>query len=140
MTPDDVTHATPDAVWHCLQQDPNAVLLDVRTRMEYEYVGHPIGAVHVAYSEWPTFAPEPGFVDAVGKALQDRGNESPQTVRLFTICRSGTRSLAAARALRAAGYAAVVNVAEGFEGERDGARHRSTVNGWRARGLPWEQT
>ena len=33
-----------------------------------------------------------------------------------------------------------VNVAEGFEGDLDGERHRGNLNGWKARGLSWRQS
>ena len=32
------------------------------------------------------------------------------------------------------------NIAEGFEGDKDENGHRGTLNGWRFRGLPWQQT
>lgn len=51
------------------------------------------------------------------------------------ICRSGKRSADAGNALEAAGFTDVVNVLQGFEGELDDRFHRSTVNGWRFRGL-----
>jgi hypothetical protein len=39
-----------------------------------------------------------------------------------------------------AGYTQCYNVLEGFEGDKDGAGHRSTQGGWRASGLPWTQS
>jgi hypothetical protein len=30
-------------------------------------------------------------------------------------------------------------VGEGFEGDMDEQHHRSSINGWRYHGLPWEQ-
>jgi rhodanese-related sulfurtransferase len=59
---------------------------------------------------------------------------------LFFICRSGSRSLAAAKAMTAAGYRACHNVTEGFEGPLDDARHRGILLGWKAIGLPWQQS
>ena len=41
--------------------------------------------------------------------------------------------------LEAAGFSDVVNVLHGFEGDLDHGFHRSTINGWRFDGLPWEQ-
>jgi len=58
---------------------------------------------------------------------------------LFFICRSGSRSLAAAKAMAAAGYRACHNVAGGFEGPLDDERHRGYAEGWKAAGLPWLQ-
>jgi hypothetical protein len=34
----------------------------------------------------------------------------------------------------------VYNVVTGFEGDLDETHYRSTKNGWRFDGLPWEQT
>ena len=59
--------------------------------------------------------------------------------RVYFICRSGARSLAAAQAAQAAGYAAVFNVADGFEGPVDRDGHRGQAAGWKAAGLPWVQ-
>jgi rhodanese-related sulfurtransferase len=60
---------------------------------------------------------------------------------IYCICRSGARSAAAATALTQAGFKpTAINVAEGFEGDLDGERHRGHKNGWKARGLPWIQS
>jgi rhodanese-related sulfurtransferase len=58
---------------------------------------------------------------------------------VILICRSGKRSLEAGKALLTAGVSNVFHVDEGFEGDLDEHHHRSTVGGWRFRGLPWEQ-
>mgnify|MGYP003348303774 CR=1 FL=1 len=58
---------------------------------------------------------------------------------LLLICRSGKRTLDAAKALEAAGFTDVQHVLHGFEGELNEHFHRSTLNGWRHDGLPWEQ-
>ena len=49
------------------------------------------------------------------------------------------RSVEAAMALEQAGFADVINVLHGFEGDLDEQFHRSSLNGWRHDGLPWEQ-
>ncbi|MBC7634940.1 MAG: rhodanese-like domain-containing protein, partial [Acetobacteraceae bacterium] len=59
--------------------------------------------------------------------------------KLYFLCRSGVRSLAAAAAAEAAGYSAVFNVLDGFEGPPDGGGHRGRVAGWKADGLAWRQ-
>jgi hypothetical protein len=38
------------------------------------------------------------------------------------------------------GYTRCYNIADGFEDELDDHRHRNSVNGWKAAGLPWFQT
>lgn len=135
-----VKNIDPTAAWEILQADPSAVLIDVRTKMEYDYVGHPPIALHVFWAEWPDWTVNPNFVAEVKALLQARPGQLSLSTPVLTLCRSGTRSLAAGQLLADAGFAQVYNVDEGFEGERDLNKHRNAVNGWRARGLPWEQT
>ena len=59
--------------------------------------------------------------------------------KLYFLCRSGARSLAAARAAAAAGFGQVFNIADGFEGPPDEDGHRGVAAGWKADGLPWQQ-
>lgn len=128
-------HLDPLAAYAFMQQRPEAVLVDCRSEIEFLYVGHPLGAEHVAWQEAPDWEIDPGFADNVKYLV--RGNlERP----VLLICRSGHRSLHAADALETAGFACVINVLEGFEGHRDENNHRGTLGGWRFRGLPWQQT
>ena len=55
------------------------------------------------------------------------------------LCRSGVRSRAAAIAMTARGFTRAYNLAGGFEGAHDAARHRGQVEGWKVAGLPWTQ-
>jgi rhodanese-related sulfurtransferase len=123
-----------------LARRPEAVLLDVRSKVEFDYVGHAPGAVHVAWKEFPTWTQNPRFVAEVEAAIGAVRVGPPRTTPIVAMCRSGARSRAAGEELARHGYTEVYNVAEGFEGDKDAAGHRNTVNGWRARGLPWEQT
>ncbi len=137
----EIRDINPNEAWDMLQQRPEAVLLDVRTTMEYQYVGHPVGAVHVPWKEAPDWENDPQFVAKVRKALGERAEDkSPEELPVMTICRSGKRSLAAAEALMRQGFREVYNIGEGFEGDLDEKKHRSNVNGWRFNNLPWEQT
>ena len=136
-----VAELNPKQAWEILRQRPDALLLDVRSRVEFDYVGHPLGAVHVPWQEYPDWRADPDFVAKVARSLETlRPGSAPDEVPLLAMCRSGKRSAAAARALEAAGYRHVYNIMEGFEGDRDAERHRGTINGWRFHGLPWEQT
>lgn len=131
---------SPTEAWEMLEQS-RAVLLDVRTTMEYQYVGHPVGALHVPWKEAPDWENDPQFVAKVRAALSDRTpDQEPEGIPIMTICRSGKRSLAAAEALARQGFREVYNIGEGFEGDLDEKKHRNTVNGWRFNNLPWEQT
>lgn len=128
-------HLDPCAAHVLLQQNPRAVLVDCRTEIEHMYVGHPVGAEHVAWQEGPDWEVDPEFVDKV-KRLVKRDLSRP----VLLICRSGHRSLYAGEALEAAGFSEVINVLEGFEGPLDANFHRGTVGGWRQCGLPWQQS
>jgi rhodanese-related sulfurtransferase len=129
--------------WARLEADPRAVLVDVRTRAEWAFVGipdlSPLGR-QVLTLEWQSFPDsriDPNFADRVEAALRAAGTE--KTDEVFFICRSGGRSRMAADVMAAAGYRRCHNVAEGFEGPLDGTRHRGQLAGWKAAGLPWVQ-
>ena len=131
-------------VWHQLEKDPTAQLVDVRTRAEWAYVGVPdLSAVgkQPLLREWQSFPGghlNPSFVDQLITDLLAAG--AGQDTELYFICRSGVRSLAAARAMVEAGFCACHNVAGGFEGPPDQNKHRGTVKGWKVAGLPWVQS
>lgn len=132
-----------EEVWGRLKEDTESVLIDVRTRAEWAFVGLPdltqIGK-RVLTVEWQT-SPE-GRIDAafperLGEVLAAAG--ANQETELFFICRSGGRSRMAAEAMANAGYRRCRNVADGFEGPLDADRHRGRVAGWKAAGLAWVQ-
>ncbi|MGB6428538.1 MAG: rhodanese-like domain-containing protein, partial [Methyloceanibacter sp.] len=120
-----------------------AQLVDVRTRAEWTYVGipdlGPIGkrAVLVEWQTFPDQSVDPRFGERLAGELKALNVQLDDD--LYFICRSGSRSLAAARAMAEAGYRCCHNVAGGFEGSLDDLRHRGTVGGWKATGLPWLQ-
>ena len=130
----------PKIAWKILSEHKDAILIDCRTRAEWNYVGLPdleTLAKKPALIEWqvfPSMQPNPEFVAALSGALADK--EAP----LLFICRSGARSAAAAKAMTAAGYSTCLNVADGFEGPLDAQAKRGTAGGWKAVGLPWRQT
>ena len=128
-------HLDPVAAHLFMQQNPAAVLVDCRTEIEHMYVGHPVGAEHVAWQEAPDWEIDPGFADKVKRLVRQ-----DLTRPVLLICRSGNRSVDAGLALEQAGFTAVINVLEGFEGPLDDDYHRGTLGGWRLRGLPWYQT
>ena len=131
----------PAAAWALLQDQPRAVLIDVRSSMEYLFVGHPQGSVHVAWIDEPDWIVNPHFVTEVrkvmlgGVGLGEHETDAP----VLLICRSGKRSLEAGKVLIDNEFTEVYNIEEGFEGELDEEHHRSTSGGWRFHGLPWEQ-
>ena len=129
---------TPAEAWEALSNDPEAVLVDVRTAAEWSYVGVPDlrgldqDLVCIEWQTYPSGAVNENFVAELAAA----GVE--QSAPVYFICRSGVRSVAAAEAATAAGWSRARNVLEGFEGPHDAARHRS-LGGWKVAGLPWVQ-
>lgn len=141
MSADKTIDLNPKQAWQMLQDDPRAVLIDIRSNMEFLFVGHPAGAVHVPWIDEPDWDVNPHFVTEVRKVMLGgivcEGDEGCAPVIL--ICRSGKRSRDAGKKLVEAGFKQVFHVAEGFEGELDDHHHRSSLGGWRFHGLPWEQ-
>ncbi len=141
MSDTDIKPLSPRQAWTIIEQDPSAVLIDIRSTMEYLFVGHPSGAVHVPWIDEPEWLVNPHFAAEVRKVLLGGAscNVGEGCVPIILICRSGKRSLEAGKVLREAGLGDVYHVDEGFEGELDENHHRSTRGGWRHAGLPWEQ-
>ncbi|MGD8615991.1 MAG: rhodanese-like domain-containing protein [Gammaproteobacteria bacterium] len=137
----EVKTISPQEAWNIMQQEPRAVMIDVRSDMEFLFVGHPVGAIHIPWIDYPDWRLNPNFVTEVRKLiLGGICHEEPNSgVPILLICRSGKRSLEAGNILLKEGFCDVYNVAEGFEGELDEEHHRSTRGGWRHHGLPWEQ-
>jgi len=130
---------SPEESWELLSRDSSAEMIDVRTDAEFSYVGLPdlrsIGKkLHlICWKVFPSMNVNAGFeadVEALGLS---------QDQPLLFLCRSGVRSRSAAHAMTARGFTRCYNVTEGFEGDKDGAGHRGTINGWKVRNLPWAQ-
>ncbi|GGJ13238.1 rhodanese-like domain-containing protein [Neoroseomonas lacus] len=134
-----VPDISPKETWRRLSEDADTALVDVRTDAEWNFVGLPdlaaVGKqpVLIPWQIYPTMQVNGHFADHLHKA----GLTSLH--KIFFICRSGARSLAAGQAAQAAGFPHVFNVADGFEGPADADGHRGTVAGWKADGLPWRQ-
>ena len=120
---------TPAEAWKWVSAG-EAVLVDVRTDAEREWVGFVPGAVGLAWKQWPGMAINPAFDEKLLSAAAGR--------KVVLLCRSGVRSVAAARRATALGVEAY-NILEGFEGDPDAAKHRGTSGGWKLAGLPWAQ-
>lgn len=127
-------HLTPREAWALVQAQPDALFVDVRMEIESLYVGRPPGVENIPWYEYPDLTANP---TAFAAAVEREAGDKTRTVVL--ICRSGKRTVDAGLALEAAGFTDVVNVLHGFEGELNERFHRSTLNGWRFEGLPWEQ-
>ena len=142
MSESKIKQISSQQAWKVLESNPQAVLLDVRTSVEYEYVGHPLNALHIPWTEEPDWNVDTEFVNKVREALMMRTgpDQEPESINILTICRSGKRSQAAAEELVRQGFNNLYNIEDGFEGDLDNNRHRNTVNGWRVANLPWEQS
>lgn len=112
-------------------QSGEAVLVDVRSDAEREWVGFVPGATPLAWKQWPGMVMNPGFDEGV-RSLGGDGQ------KLVLLCRSGVRSIAAAKRATDLGLEAY-NILEGFEGDPDAQAHRGQKGGWRFQGLPWRQ-
>ncbi|MFW5470001.1 rhodanese-like domain-containing protein [Knoellia sp. CPCC 206435] len=128
---------SPAEAYEAVTASDGAVLVDVRTRAEWAYVGVPqLGAgrspLLVEWQRYPDGSVNEAFVDQLRAAGVTQGTP------VFFLCRSGVRSVAAAEAATAAGLGPAYNVLEGFEGPHGPDGHR-TVGGWKAAGLPWTQ-
>ena len=112
-------------------QAGEAVLVDVRTDAERDWVGFVPGAVPLEWKHWPGMQVDPDFGEKLKSAV-------PAGKKAVLLCRSGVRSIAAAKRATEVGVEAY-NILEGFEGDVDEQGHRNTKGGWRKRGLPWRQ-
>lgn len=141
MNNKELIHLTPKETWQMLESDHRAVLVDIRSSMEYLFVGHPLGAVHIPWIDEPEWIVNPRFVADIRKLLLGGACsvDSHGCASIILICRSGKRSKDAGRTLLDAGLTGVYHVSEGFEGDLDEHHHRGTLGGWRFHNLPWEQ-
>ena len=127
-------HLLPKDAWALLQANEDARLIDIRMEIESMYVGRPPGAINVPWYEYPDFTPDAqSFCQTVLAEVHDK------THPVLLLCRSGQRTLDAGQALEAEGFTHVINILHGFEGDLNDKFHRSSLNGWRHDGLPWEQ-
>ena len=124
---------TPAEAYEVWQLAPGAVLVDVRTKAEWDWVGRVPGAVEIEWNLYPQGGQNPHFLDRLKREV-DR-----EALVLF-LCRSGGRSHAAATAAAQTGYTSACNILEGFEGDKNADGRRNTMGGWRFAGLPWVQS
>ena len=120
----------PREAWSLMQA--GAKLVDVRTQAELYWVGRVPGSVFVEWNGYPDQKLNPNVLAQLAEAA---AKDAP----VMFLCRSSNRSHAAAAAAAQAGWLECYNVLEGFEGDRDANKHRSSVNGWKMAQLPWVQ-
>ena len=132
---------SPGAAYELVKSDPRALLIDVRSNMEFLFIGHPVDAISIPWIDEPDWDINPQFLPEIRKLLLGGAvcDENEGCAPVILICRSGKRSLEAGKVLLDAGLKNVYHVDEGFEGDLDEHHRRSTIGGWRYHGLPWEQ-
>ena len=128
----------PQACFDHLASDPQALLVDCRSAVEWELLGIPdLSALgkKTLMVEWTDYKNQrnPDFLDNI------KSFASPKTP-IIMICRIGGRSAAACQLLIDHGFSNVTNMSEGYEGRLNENGHRNVIEGWRARGLPWQQS
>ncbi len=123
----------PNEALALLQEAPEAKLVDVRSRAEWDWVGRIPGAVEIEWQSYPGMRPNSDFLNYLSSQVDK------ESLVMF-ICRSGGRSHQAAAMAAESGYGNCYNILEGFEGDKDATGHRGTKGGWKAAGLPWVQS
>lgn len=131
---------TPVEAHDILQKNTAALLIDIRTMMEYQFVGHPLDAIHIPWKEVPGWVENEQFISDIQQLVDDAKQNATTDVPIILMCRSGTRTIPAGNKLLESGFTDVYHIEEGFEGDLDDDGHRGNINGWRFHNLPWKQT
>jgi rhodanese-related sulfurtransferase len=128
-----ITNLTPVEAYRFLAENEKSVLIDVRSRAGYYFIGHPPKAHNIPLEFWNAmeydFEPNPDFSD-------DLSSKFDKDVPILFLCRGGKKSVEASEMALDMGFKVVANVLQGFEGEEDNDGRR-TVNGWKNAGLPY---
>ncbi len=126
---------SPEDAYSLLQERTDAILVDVRTNAERDWVGRVLinEQQHqaVQWSVYPGGTPNPNFIEQLQAAVPNKDR-----IIVF-LCRSGVRSRHAAKLATENGYAACYDILQGFEGDKDHHGHRKTIGGWCSANLPW---
>ena len=119
-----------EKVKNFLETNPNSVVLDVRTEEEWNGVGKPDAeslnskTFFISLLLGPDRQKNENFIkDFLQKKISKKDN-------ILVICRSGVRSMAAAKLLQQEGYKNLINISDGFEG------NPATGDGWKKSNLP----
>jgi rhodanese-related sulfurtransferase len=126
---------TPQEAFEVLQANPEALLVDVRTKAELELVGRVPGALNVEWAFYPGMVANENFAEQLAAELTNR-HVGKDTVLIF-LCRTGGRSNNAATVAATLGFLQAYNTLQGFEGEANADKQRTLINGWKHAGLPW---
>jgi rhodanese-related sulfurtransferase len=126
----EVFNIPSEKVKNFLETNPNSIILDVRTEEEWNGVGKPDAeslnskTFFISLLLGPNRQKNENFIkDFLQKKISKKDN-------ILVICRSGVRSMAAAKLLQQEGYKNLVNISDGFEG------NPATGEGWKKSNLP----
>jgi len=127
--------------------DPESMIIDVRTFEEFNFVGFidlskiEDGKKKLLMLPWrlyPKMDYNPDFQIFLEEFL-NKNFSNPKEVKIIFICKSGGRSNEAAAYFLDLGYKNCYNIVGGFEGELNQENKRGTINGWKASNLDWGQ-
>ena len=141
-----VVNLSPNEAWKILKENSDSLLIDVRTKEEYDFVGFAdltsINSNRSLFLPWriyPNMAMNESFTEDLSILISKIFiNHKPKNIDLLFICRSGGRSMEAALFMSDFGYNCY-NIIGGFEGAIDSFGHRGTTSSWKAENLPWRQ-
>lgn len=123
----------PAEAYKLLQARKDVILIDVRSDVEFLFVGHAEASIHIPWYREPGWEINKNFIENVLEVVGHYGRP------IIFICRNGNRSKEAGTVAEESGFTQIYNVLNGFEGDLDQSNRRSLLNGWRYEGLPWEQ-
>jgi rhodanese-related sulfurtransferase len=141
-----ITQINPHDTFEELKNDKNSVLVDVRTFVEFNFVGFVNPAafgdrmILLPWQLYPEMEENPEFDNSLEASIAHLIPEfNKSEIKIFFLCRTGARSDAAAAHALNTGYKNCYNITSGFEGSLNEGSHRGKVNGWKASHLPWRQ-
>jgi rhodanese-related sulfurtransferase len=145
--PHEGINVKPKKAYELISKDPNnSYIVDVRSRIEYQDVGHPVGSYNIPAFFYTNEVGKKGYKMIPNENFCNdlKGRFNQENDSLFMICRSGERSTTAVIEAIKCGFSKdkVYNVLGGFEGDKvheEGSPFTGMrmVGGWRLEGLPW---
>jgi len=134
---------TPTEAYEMFKNDPeHTFIVDIRTRAEYIFVGHPTMAYNIPYLFWRPSKDEESGYEKNSHFVSDFTEKFKKTDKILVMCRSGNRSVPACKLLEEVGFTNIFEIPDGFEGRKVKDKNSiyygyRYVNGWRHDGLPW---
>lgn len=135
----------PSDAFELLKNNPDSVLVDVRTFEEFDSIGVANPAefnnrmILLPWQLMPSMEVNESFEDQLEAETQKLFGDKAKEAKIIFMCRSGARSYQAANHSLMNGYQHCYNLNNGFEGDVNDSGQRGQVNGWKASSLPWGQ-